>query len=216
MFCMILSFAMKTGITVVLVDMGGVLARHEDSCMEKALLHDFGLHGFDSFSQLDESLPELLLLLSKSIIDEKQMWEMFTRKTGKVVPHYDGSLWAKYFHPSIDADMLSLLVRLKQDGYRVVCATNTEPAHYAYHMNHGQYEVFDTVYASCIIKKAKPEEAFFTHILDAEGIEAGNALLVDDTLVNCRSAERLGIHAVHYTGISQLREKIIHIGILDK
>ena len=50
---------------------------------------------------------------------------------------------------------------LKKKGYRVVCATNTEKAHYDYHLASGQYEIFDTVYASLHLKEVKPDAAFF-------------------------------------------------------
>lgn len=215
LFAMLSSLSMNTNFALIMVDMGGVLALHTDTGMEKRLLRDFGLEEYDSFSELDPSLPDLLQEHSKNCITEEQMWEQFTQKTGIVVPPYKGSLWAKYFQPELDQAMLQLLSELKQNGYRVVCATNTEPAHYMHHKAMQHYAVFDTVYASCEIGKAKPEPEFFTHILQCENIQGEQVIFIDDNAKNCEVASTLGIRAYHYEDISDLRWALLDMGMIQ-
>lgn len=197
-----------------MVDMGGVLALHTDTSMENRLLKDFGMDSYAGFADLDASLPALLQEHSKNAITEEQMWEQFSQKTGIALPPYEGSLWAKYFQPELDAAMLQLLSELKQNGYRLVCATNTEPAHYAHHKAMLHYAIFDTVYASCEIGKAKPELDFFIHIMDCEGVQADQVLFIDDYAVNCEAASSLGINAYKYEDAADLRWKLYDMGLI--
>jgi putative hydrolase of the HAD superfamily len=215
LFAMLSSLSMNTNFALIMVDMGGVLALHTDTGMEKLLLRDFGLQEYDSFSELDPTLPDLLQEHSKNCITEEQMWERFTQKTGIVVPPYKGSLWAKYFQPELDQAMLQLLSELKQNGYRVVCATNTEAAHYEHHKAMQHYAVFDTVYASCEIGKAKPEPEFFTHILQCENVQGEQVIFIDDNAKNCEVASSLGIRAYHYEDISDLRWALLDMEMIQ-
>lgn len=205
---------MNTHISLIMVDMGGVLALHTDSTMEYSLLKEFGLDKYRSFIELDPSLALLLQEHSKCVIDEKEMWGLFTEKTGIEVPTYEGSLWAKYFNPTLDIAMENLLRELKEKGYRIVCATNTEPAHYAYHRAHNQYALFDAVYASCSMGHAKPERAFFTHILEQEQVVGEKVLFIDDYLENCIAASDIGINAHHYHDPVTLHHALEVMGII--
>jgi len=208
------SAPMKKHVSLILVDMGGVLALHSDISLEQSLLRDFGIEQHESFCELDPTLPLLLQEHSKNSIDEKEMWRRFTERTHIEVPPFHGSLWAKYFNPTLDTAMENLLQELKKKGYRIVCATNTEPAHYAYHLKHNQYALFHHVYASCEIGHAKPEYAFFSHILLQESVSAEQAFFIDDNLDNCKAAAEVGITAHQYLGVENLRLALIDMGIL--
>ncbi len=214
LFAMLSSISMNNKISLVMVDMGGVLALHTDSSMESRLLKDFGLDSYTSFSELDPDLVNVLQEHSRNAITEEQMWERFTRMTGVAVPSYTGSWWAKYFNPELDTAMLTLLKELAGKGLRIVCATNTEPAHFAYHNAMHHYAVFDAVYASCEIGKAKPEPEFFLHILEQEKVSAEHVLFIDDYQSNCEAAATVGIHAYHYTDVADLRWAFCDLEIL--
>lgn len=205
---------MKTHVSLIMVDMGGVLALHSDTTLEQSLLKDFGLEQYQSFSELDPTLPLLLQEHSKNSIDEEEMWRLFTERTHIEVPAHETSLWAKYFRPVLDPEMEKVLSMLKQEGYRVVCATNTEPAHYAYHRMHNQYASFDDVYASCEIGHAKPERAFFTYILEQEQVLPEHVFFIDDNLENCIAARELGITAHQYRNVVDLYSVLNNIEIV--
>lgn len=211
---MIPSAFMNTQISLIMVDMGGVLALHTDSTMEYSLLQEFGLGQYRNFSELDPSLPLLLQEHSKSVIDEQEMWRLFTEKTHIEVPSYEISLWGKYFCPTLDKAMVNLLRELKEKGYRIICATNTEPAHYAYHRKHNQYALFDAVYASCVMGHAKPERAFFAHILECEQVTGGQVFFIDDYLENCNAASEVSINVHHFQDAVTLRQTLNSMGIL--
>jgi HAD superfamily hydrolase (TIGR01509 family) len=56
-------------------------------------------------------------------------------------------------------------------------------------------ELFDAHFYSCEMGLAKPDPAYFRHVLDALGIAPEDALFLDDTAENVESAARLGLRA---------------------
>ena len=195
-------------------DMGGVVAKHTDTSLERHLLRDFGVLEHDTFISLDSRLPSLLAEHSKAAIDEEEMWKQFTLLTDIPVPAYKGSLWGKYFKPELDEHVVTIIDELKAKGYRVVCATNTEESHYVHHRDAGQYDIFDAVYASLQLKEAKPDSAFFAKILASEQLKAEDAIFVDDLLENCEAAVNLGIDAIIYTDPVELRWQLASMDLI--
>ena len=195
-------------------DMGGVVVKHSDSSLERLLLRDFGISDHDSFASLDPRLPSLLVQHSKAAISEEEMWSQFSQMTGISVPQHTDSLWGRYFKPELDEHVLAIIEELKQKGYRVVCATNTEEAHFKYHRDEGQYDIFDAVYASLQMGEVKPERAFFESILATEQVRAEEAVFVDDLLENCEAAVNLGLDAIIYADPVELRWQLISMDLL--
>ena len=205
---------MSKTIELIASDMGGVLALHSDGNLEVALLREFGLSGYTSFAALNPALPLLLQRHSKNEIEEDAMWKEFTQLTGVHVPQSQSSLWGRYFSPDLDPAMLTTFKALKEEGLRLVCATNTEPVHYHHHLKEGHYAIFDRVYASCEMGHAKPEAAFFTHIIEAEQVDPKHILFIDDLEENCEAADRLGIHAYLYTDVADFRWALAGLNLI--
>ncbi|MCK9548292.1 MAG: HAD family phosphatase [Sphaerochaeta sp.] len=197
--------AMDRAIRLIASDMGGVLALHSDHDLEYRLLQDFGLDGYKNFADVDPQLTDLLAQHSKNLIDEEELWRSFAAVTGVVIPPCDHSLWAKYFSPELDRAVFALYQELKGRGIRLICATNTEEAHYAHHRREGHYDIFDGVYASCVMGWAKPEAEFFEEILEKEGVEPSQVLFIDDMEENCEMADSLGMHAFLFKDVAELR-----------
>ena len=195
-------------------DMGGVVAKHSDTSLERLLLRDFGVMDHDSFTSLDPRLPSLLAEHSKAAIDENEMWRQFSKITGISIPLHEDSLWGRYFKPELDSHVLEIVEELKEKGYRVVCATNTEKAHYEYHRDSGQYAVFDAVYTSLQLGEVKPDNAFFEKILATEQVKPDEVLFVDDLSENCEAAAKLGLSAIMYADPVELRWQLISMDIL--
>lgn len=195
-------------------DMGGVVVKHSDSSLERLLLRDFGIADHENFSSLDPRLPALLAEHSKAAIDEEEMWNQFTHMTGIAVPKHNESLWGRYFKPELDEHVVAIIEELKLKGYRVVCATNTEDAHFKHHRVAGQYDIFDAVYASLQLKEVKPEPAFFAQILASEQVEPEEVVFVDDLSENCEAAANLGINAIVYGDPVELRWQLISMDLL--
>lgn len=61
-------------------------------------------------------------------------------------------------------------------------------------------ELFDAQFYSCDIGLAKPDPAYFTHVLETLGVRAEDVLFLDDTPANVESAARLGLRAELFLG----------------
>ncbi|MBN2438407.1 MAG: HAD-IA family hydrolase [Deltaproteobacteria bacterium] len=172
--------------TLYIFDMGGVVSRNCDVFP-------------DILSHLDISQEEFLLFAGENLeklfngeISTDEFWARFSRQYGKEVRE---ELFGKFFHPSVDREVIALITQLKVRS-RVVCGTNTFDPHYDYHLSHGDYVIFDAVFASNKIGLSKPDPEFYMYILKSEAVNPEKAFFVDDTEVNVFSAERMGINAI--------------------
>lgn len=95
---------------------------------------------------------------------------------------------------------LDSLVRLRNEGYRVVLLSNTNPCMMAWAMStafdgkgHALDYYFDACYLSYQMKVMKPDETFFRRVLMAEQTPPGECLFVDDGPRNVAAASQIGI-----------------------
>lgn len=116
-------------------------------------------------------------------------------------------LLTRHFHPELDREVVEIINRLKTEC-RVVAGTNTIAPHYNLHLERGDYEVFDAVYASHLIGQAKPDLAFYSYILDRERCPPERAVFVDDGHTNVKAAGTLGIHSLLFTDAGQLKKDL--------
>jgi FMN phosphatase YigB (HAD superfamily) len=169
--------------------MGNVLSLEVDVLPSMAASLGMTVHQIVSFAGDDF---HGLLVGAKTAAE---FWQAFNRHFGTDV-RQDPLI--TYFHPVIDLRMEQLILDLKAAGQRVVCGTNTIETHYRYHLEHGEYTVFDRVYASNLLGIAKPSPAFFEYILEQEGWQGYNTFFIDDLAANVDAAGSLGIRSFFY------------------
>jgi len=75
-------------------------------------------------------------------------------------------------------------------------------------------KLFDQIFISGEIGLRKPEEDFYSFVLDKINAEPDECLFIDDYIVNCEGAEKLGIHTVCFRSAYQLERKLNEIGAL--
>ncbi|MBO5578911.1 MAG: HAD family phosphatase [Prevotella sp.] len=94
---------------------------------------------------------------------------------------------------------LDILMRLRQEGYRVVLLSNTNPYMMDWAMSpafdgkgHPLSYYFDHCYLSYQLKKMKPSEDIFREVLRQEQTFPGEVLFVDDGPRNVAAASQIG------------------------
>lgn len=114
----------------------------------------------------------------------------------------DEDLFLTTFNTTDNLPVLSLVDRLRARGHRAVVASNTFAPHWNKMINRPDSPLkhFDALYASHLIARAKPDVAFFLYILEREGVEASDAIFIDDREENIRAAESIGIRSYKYLG----------------
>ena len=148
--------------------------------------------------------------LTTGRITAEEFWRNFAETSGMTV---EEDLWKKFFHPVYNPGTVALIHELKQH-MRVVVGTNTIESHYAVHVEAGDYDIFQAIYASNKIGVAKPNPDFHRYILEAEEVEPAETVFIDDSLVNCAVAAELGIHSIGFVSAEDLRAKLIELGCL--
>ncbi len=105
--------------------------------------------------------------------------------------------------------MIELMRELKREGFRMAMLTNNvrewEPL---WRPMLPVDEIFETVVDSGFVGCRKPEARIYELTLERVGEPAEACLFVDDVLVNCEGARRVGLHAVHFQDNEQAIEKI--------
>lgn len=185
-------------IKTVIFDMGGVIItinneeaqkRFQDLGLENAeeILNPYCQSGI--FGDLEEG---------KLTADEYQeeLEKMVGRKlTFDEIRH----CWLGYA-VEVPANKLATLRKLREEGYRVILLSNTNPYMTSWTDSedfsgdgHAIGDYFDAMYRSYEVKLMKPDDMFFRHVLSQEKILPEDALFVDDGPRNCAAASELGI-----------------------
>lgn len=185
-------------IKTVIFDMGGVIItlNHQEALRR---FKELGLKDADDildpytqggiFGDLEEG---------KLSADEYQhdLEEMVGRKLSfQEIQH----CWLGYMQ-EVPANKLAALQRLRQEGYRIILLSNTNPYMTAWTDSkdfsgdgHPIQDYFDALYRSYEVKCMKPSENFFRLVLGQEKLLPEEALFIDDGPRNCAAASELGI-----------------------
>ena len=184
--------------TVYIFDMGGVVAYNTD--VFPNVFDYLGITGERFLTLAGQDLQKLMT----GKITANEFWHSFSSRYGKNV---DEDLFDKFFSPAIDQGVIEIIKQLKNNS-RVVCGTNAFDSHYDYLINHGDYDIFDAVFASNKIGLSKPHPDFYGYILNKEGITPEDAIFVDDLAENVAAAKKLRITSILFTDSQSLHQQI--------
>ena len=179
--------------------MGGVVVRNHD------VLPDVAEYLGISMEEGRVWGRDLFVTLMEGKLSNQGFWAAFSQRSGITIEKDD--LFGRFFHPVLDESVHSLILRLREQN-RVVCGTNTIEEHYCFHLNRGDYSVFDAVYASHKIGIAKPKPEFYQHIMNQENFSPSQTIFIDDSVKNVEAAQHLGIFSFHFTGYERLLEQM--------
>ena len=188
---------MSEKINAVIFDMGGVLLRTMNSQPRETIAERFGvtraeLEAFIFMS--DTSLRSEVGELS-----DKEHWEIvlhhFNQPVGDHLKVYD-----EYFSgDAIDKELMAFAVSLKPD-YQLGLLSNAWVNARPLLKRHFDFiDVFDVSVFSCEVGMRKPDPAIFKMMLEKMGVEAENAVFIDDLPSNIEGAKSVGLHAIRFT-----------------
>lgn len=105
---------------------------------------------------------------------------------------------------------MSWFKALKERGQKIYLLSNYPTRLFEMH----QRAVFDFLpltdgrIVSGYVKVIKPDEAIYKMLLEKYLLKASECIFIDDMEENVKTAERLGMHGVHFTGYDTAREKV--------
>ena len=195
-------------IKAVILDYGEVLS-HRPTAEENARLASF-------FSLRADQLPVLWERNSgpydRGDLAPDVYWSMLAKDAGcKLDPdqlsgihELDLAMWSK-----VNSGMVEWLAQLHSSGMKLGLLSNMHPEMVAHcRKQFAWLKKFDFVTFSGEIRLIKPDPAIYEHTLRGLGVTASDALFLDDREVNIRAAQALGIHALRFESIEQLRREL--------
>lgn len=121
----------------------------------------------------------------------------------------DARMWT-----SVDKSLLDWQRAVKAHGLKTAILSNMGDAvRESIERSFAWLSEFDVRVWSYELKIIKPDAAIFRHTLDTLGIEAGEALFLDDIAENVEAARALGIRAIQYKNFARLRDDLLAAGL---
>jgi len=151
----------------------------------------------------------------QGVISAEEYWADFARRIGVEV---DGSRIARL--RELDTEMWSVtspemtewVERLKEAGMKTALLSNMQHDMGAYaRKNFDWLGAFDHQFLSCEMGLIKPDRAIFQHCIERMGVRAQETLFVDDREANVNSARAVGIRAIQFASVEQLREELLEM-----
>lgn len=144
-------------------------------------------------------------------------WQKLVRDGGLELPEgtierlnaADARMWS-----AVDPVMVAWQARLKEHGLKTAILSNMGDAVLeAIERAHAWIANFDVRVWSYQLGVAKPDAAIYTHTLQQVGVEAGEALFIDDKAENIEAARAVGMRAVQFTTPEKLRADLTAAGL---
>lgn len=204
-------------IKAVIFDYGGILGQKQDSHYVEEICRLTGLQReeFETNYRLERPAYD------GGEIDGRQYWSSLLQRMGvepeeqllEKLIHCDYKSWTRDRIETID-----LARRLKKSGYKVAILSNMPFDIGGYIKADKEWlELFSPVLFSSEIKMSKPNEDIYLHCLEKLGVEACEALFIDDTYENIEAAERLGIRGYWFREDDFCLEKLEELcGMVEK
>jgi putative hydrolase of the HAD superfamily len=200
------------GITAVILDYGLVLARCP-TVEEFGRLAEMFNVSFDTFYGLWEASRGPY---DRGDVTAEQYWLKLAAQTNtsldrgqiEMLRKIEVEIWA---HPI--PDMFDWVSQLRAAGFKTGLLSNM-PWDLVNHVrtNCRWMENFDFKTLSAEVRLIKPDPAIYEHTLNGLGASAAETLFVDDREPNVRAARALGMRAVQFLSISQLKDDLEALG----
>lgn len=113
----------------------------------------------------------------------------------------------------VNSPMIAWAHQLRSSGMKIGLLSNMHPEMVVYSRKHFSWlSDFDFVTFSGEVRLIKPDPAIYQHTLRGLGVMAEEALFLDDRDVNIRAAQELGMYALRFESIEQLRGELSAAG----
>lgn len=191
-------------IKAVIWDIGGVLARTVDRGPRTRLAERFGL----SYNQLEALIwgGERGLMAQKGQLSADEQWRWACTQLG--LPEAQASALRQEFFAGdiLDQDLLDYIRHLHQDYKTGIISNAMSDTRTVFKSEFAG--VFDHMVFSAEVGMMKPVARIFELALDGLGIQAGEAVFIDDFLENVHAAQAIGLHAIHFQNPVQVKVEL--------
>ena len=197
-------------IEAVFLDLGNVLAFHDDAVLFRRL-SDWG--GAPP-EQIRERMLALWEPINRGTLAGQELRRAVCRAAGSETPMASGpffDLWNCHFR--IHQDLLPMVETLLGQ-VKVLLLSNTNEMHWRFvRPLIPQFERFAGFVVSCDLLLAKPDPEIYQVALERAGVAPGNTAYFDDIPRFVEAACALGIHGRVFTDAPTFRAQLAELGV---
>ena len=169
---------------------------------------------------LPEERFESLYWADRPAYDEGKLtgigfWQKLLREAGLPLNHaeelnrWDARLWTVE-----NPVMVAWQLKLKQRGLLTAILSNIgDDVLASVERKFDWIHRFDVLVWSCQFGAVKPDPTIYRYTLGKLGTQPNETLFIDDKLPNVEAARALGIQAIEYSSVEQLRNELIAAGL---
>jgi putative hydrolase of the HAD superfamily len=197
-----------TNLRAVIFDYGEVLCYAPRADQTARLAAHFGV-GVDKLPKLWERNRGAY---DRGDLTPEVYWSLLAEDAGvKLRPgqfeeicQLDVAMWS-----NLNSNMVEWACQLGASGLKVGLLSNMHPEMVAHCRKHfGWLKNFDCVTFSADVGLIKPDPPIYEHTLNRLGVTASEALFLDDREVNIQAARKMGIYAIRFQSMPQLRRDL--------
>ncbi len=192
-------------ISAVIIDFGGVFTDALEPAKAQQFEQEFGLQP----GTLEEALfgGQLWEDVSQGKIGEAAYWEGLCASFPRpAVGARAAALWSFVFDVTgLRPEMREFTQELRSRGLKLALLSNAGLSLRAVLQTWELVPLFDCVVISAEVGMRKPDPAIFRHAADCLEVPAASCLFVDDREGNVNAALELGMQAIRFESLPQLR-----------
>jgi putative hydrolase of the HAD superfamily len=145
----------------------------------------------------------------QGLLTAEEYWRDFARDAGveidasviETLRTWDTGMWSK-----INVEMTAWLEKVHSAGLTTALLSNMQFDMAAHaRKNFAWFAHFDHQILSCEVRLIKPDAAIFRHTVERLGVRPQEALFVDDREANVEAAREVGLNAIQFQSVEQLR-----------
>ena len=192
-------------IKALFFDMGGVLLRTENKTSRTNLGSEFGM----SYEEMDRFIFECksAALASVGKMTEDQHWLDVTERLKLPAIEMPRIRNAFFGGDQIDMEIINLMRSLRKT-HKIGLISNAWDGMRQWITDEKFLDAFDELIISAELGIAKPDARIFQYALEKLGVEAGQAIFVDDVEKNINASQALGMHGILFQTGSQCLAEI--------
>jgi len=200
------------GVTTVVFDLGGVLIDWSPYHLYRGLMVDE--------AEIDAFLEEIGFSAWNAQLDAGRSWPAAVEDLATRYPHRRALIeafharWSETLGEAIDGTV-DILRELLDAGVRVIALSNWAADTFPQALERFAFlGWFEGIVISGEVGVGKPDPRIFEALLTRFGLDAADAVFVDDSPANVAAAARLGFHALPFSSPDDFRAELVALGLL--
>ena len=193
-------------IKVVIFDIGGVTVKSSMPFVYRTVGSKFGLDAI----KVERTFENICPLAETGKFSPQELWSELAKKLEIKNVKALKNIWLDSFrkHAVINKNVVRIIKRVNNNGYKVVTLSNTMEPHEKLHIKKGHYKFFDRVFLSNRLGIRKPDIKIYRRVAKKLKVKTSECIFIDDKIRNVIGARKAGMKGVWFRGVAKLEKDL--------